>query len=218
MRIASVPSLLGLAVLSLVSSPRGASAQQRAGAPATAATAFDVTPYAGYMVFGDYLSGPLGTSVTNAPAPLVGAQLGMKIAPNLSVIANLATASSDIQAGVPILGGVSIAQSRVVMYDAGLQLDLPLTTMSGTELSPFVQAGVGAMRYDITESFLSTTSTNVAGNVGLGADISVGRGVGIRVLARDYIGKFDSQQATMIDLGTNTTNNYAVIAGVRFSF
>lgn len=218
MRIASVPSLLGLAIFSLVFTPRGAAAQQRAGATAVTGTAFDVTPYAGYMVFGDYLSGPLGTSVTNAPAPLVGAQLGMKIAPNISVIANLATASSDIQAGVPILGGVSIAQSRVVMYDAGLQLDLPLASMSGTELSPFLQAGVGAMRYDITESFLSTTSTNVAGNVGIGADISVGRGVGIRVMARDYIGKFDSKQATMIDLGTNTTNNYAAIAGVRFSF
>lgn len=218
MRITSVPSLLGLVVLSLASTSRVAAAQQRTSAPLATATAFDVTPYAGYMVFGDYLSGPLGTSITNAPAPVVGAQLGMKLAPNLSLVANLATSSSDIQAGVPILGGVSIAQSRVVMYDAGLQLDLPLTTMTGIELSPFVQAGVGAMRYDITESFLNTTSTNVAGNVGLGADVSVGRGVGIRVMARDYIGKFDAQQATMVDLNTNTTNNYALIAGVRFSF
>lgn len=218
MRIASVPSLLGLVALSLVSASRSASAQQRASAPLATATVFDVTPYAGYMVFGNFMNGPLGTSVSNAPAPLVGAQLGMKLSPNLSVIANLATASSDIQAGVPFFGGVSLAQSRVVMYDAGLQLDLPITTMSGIELSPYLQAGAGAMRYDITESLLSTTSTNVAGNVGLGADISVGRGVGIRLMARDYIGKFDAQQATSFDINTNVTHNIAGIAGLRFSF
>ena len=210
-------SSISLAAL-LLAAPSLALAQSRGSSPLVSNTVFEATPYVGYMFFGDYLSGPLGTAVTNAPAPVVGAQLGMKLAPNLSLVGNIATASSDIQAGIPILGGVSIAQSRVQMFDAGLQLALPVSSMSGTAFTPFIQAGAGAMRYDITESFVTTSSTNFAANVGLGADVSVGSGVGIRVMAKDYIGQFDMQQATYLDIGTNTTNSYAFSAGVRFSF
>ena len=181
-------------------------------------TIFEATPYAGVIIFGDYLSGPLGTSVTNAPATIIGAQLGMKVTPNISIIGNVATASSDIQAGIPILGGVSIAQSTVQMFDAGLQLELPITSLSGFQFSPILQAGAGAMRYAITESFITTNSTNFAANVAAGADISVGRGVGVRLMAKDYIGNFDMQQATYIDAQTNTTNSFAFSAGLRFSF
>lgn len=211
-------SSISLAAALLLAVPSLALAQSRGSSPLVSNTVFEATPYVGYMFFGDYLSGPLGTAVTNAPAPVVGAQLGMKLAPNLSLVGNIATASSDIQAGIPILGGVSIAQSRVQMFDAGLQLALPVSSMSGTAFTPFIQAGAGAMRYDIAESFVTTSSTNFAANVGLGADVSVGSGVGIRVMAKDYIGQFDMQQATYLDIGTNTTNSYAFSAGVRFSF
>jgi hypothetical protein len=210
------PFVLAAALLATV--PALAAAQSRGTSPLATNTVFQATPYVGYMFFGDYLSGPLGTSVTNAPAPVFGAQLGMKLAPNLSLIGNVATASSDIQAGVPILGGVSLAQSRVQMFDAGLELALPITSMSGTAMTPFIQAGAGAMRYDITQSFITTSSTNFAANVGLGADVSVGRGVGVRVMAKDYIGQFDMQQATYLDVGTNTTQSFAFSAGVRLSF
>jgi opacity protein-like surface antigen len=206
----------GLLALTL---PIVAQAQSRSASSAPASgLAFEAMPYVGYMVFGNYMTGPLGSSVSNAPAPLIGAELGMKITPNLSLVGNLATTSSDIQAGIPLLGGVSIARSRLVMYDAGLQLALPLTTAMGTQMTPFLQAGAGAMRYDITQSFVSTTATNFAANVGAGVDFAVGRGVGVRVVAKDYIGKFDAQQATYLDIGTSTTNNFAFNAGVRFSF
>jgi hypothetical protein len=211
-------SSLVLAAALTAALPLVATAQSRGSAPLVTSTAFEATPYVGFMFFGDYLSGPLGTSVTNAPAPVIGAQLGMKLSPNLSLIGNVATASSDIQAGIPILGGVSLAQSRVQLFDAGLELALPLTTMAGTAMTPFIQAGAGAMRYDITQSFITTSSTNFAANVGIGADVSVGRGVGLRVMAKDYIGQFDMQQATFVDLATNTTQSFAFSAGVRFSF
>lgn len=210
------PSLV-LATVLVAVVPALAAAQSR-GSSLAPSTAFEATPYVGYMIFGDYFSGPLGTSVTNAPAPVFGAQLGLKLSPNLSLIGNVATASSDIQAGIPILGGVSIAQSRVQMFDAGLELALPLSSMSGTAFTPFIQAGAGAMKYDITQSFITTSSTNFAANVGVGADVSVGRGVGVRVMARDYIGQFDAREATYLDLGTKTTQSFSFSAGVRFSF
>lgn len=219
MRIPSFARPSVAASLLVFALPVGAQAQSRgSSAPPASAYAFEATPYVGYMVFGDYVSGPLGTSISNAPATVVGAELGMKLAPNISLVGNLATASSNIQVGIPILGGVSIAQSRMVMYDAGLQLSLPVTTMAGTALTPFLQAGAGGMRYDITQSFIATTATNFAANLGAGADVAIGRGVGVRVMAKDYIGKFDAQQATYLDVPTNTTHNFAFSAGLRFSF
>jgi hypothetical protein len=222
MRIASF-ALAGLAAgAALILAPAASQAQSRAGrapvAAADASTLFEVTPYAGYMVFGSFLTGPLNTSLSNAPAPVYGAQVGMKIAPNLSMIGNLATASSDIQAGIPFLGGVTVAKSTVVLYDAGLQLDIPMTSAYGATFSPFIQAGVGAMHYDINESLISTTATNLAGNVGAGADIAIGRGMGLQLMVKDYIGKFDFQQATSFDVSAGTTQNFAFSAGMRFSF
>jgi hypothetical protein len=143
----------------------------------------------------------------------------MKIAPNVSLIGNLAAANSDVQAGLPYLGGVSIAKSSVVMYDAGLQLDLPFTTMTGLALSPFIQGGVGAMHYDITEaSMLSSSANNLAANVGVGADIAIGNGVALRVMAKDYIGQFNFQDAISYGGSSNTTQSFAFNAGVKFSF
>ena len=192
-------------------------AQSRA-TPLVSGKAFDLTPYAGYMVFGDYIKGPLGTSLSNAPAPVFGAQLGMRLAPNVSLVGNVATTSSDIKAGIPIIGGFSVAHSNLLLYDAGLQLDIPVTTMGGTSLSPFVQAGAGAIRYDITQSLLSAKATNFAANVGLGADVALGNGVGVRVMAKDYIGKFDFKDATFLDFSGETAHSFAFSAGLRLSF
>lgn len=221
MRTPSVTASTLVAGLLLAAVPAIAGAQSRAPsprAPSLSAYSFQATPYVGYMIFGDYLSGPFGTSISSAPATVVGAELGVKLAPNLSLVGNLATGSSDIRAGIPFLGGLSVAQSRVALFDAGLQLSLPMGGTAGSPLTPFLEAGAGAMRYDITQSFLSTTSTNFAANIGGGVDVAVGRGVGVRVMAKDYIGKFDVKQAISVDVPSNTTHNVALSAGLRFSF
>ena len=152
------------------------------------------------MVFGDFVKGPLGTSIYSAPAPVFGAQLGMHLAPNISLVGNLATTSGDIKAGIPFLGGLSVAHSTMVLYDGDLQLDIPVTTCGGASFSPFIQAGAGAIHYDISESIVSTKATNFAGNVGLGADVAIGKDFGIRLMAKDYIGKFDVKDATLARL------------------
>jgi len=196
-----------------------ASTASAQSAPSAATgTEFELTPYAGYMIFGDYLKGPLGTSVSNAPGAIYGAQLGMKLAPNISLIGNVGYTSSDIQAGIPFLGGYSIAHSSTLLYDGGLQLDLPINTGTGVGLKPFIQGGVGAMRYNINESILQTNSTNFAANVGVGADVALGQGVGLLFMAKDYIGKFNFQDATGLGIQGETSHNFALSAGLRFNF
>ena len=106
----------------------------------------------------------------------------------------------------------------MLMYDGGQQLDVPVTSISGMSLAPFIQAGAGAMRYEISESFLSTTSTNFAANVGVGADVALAKDIGLRLMAKDYIGKFDFNDATFVDLEGKTANNFAFSAGLRLSF
>ena len=207
--IAALAASVGLA---------SSASSQVAAPPVANGTAFELTPYAGYMIFGDYLKGPLGTSISNAPGAIYGVQLGMKIYPNVSLIGNLGYTSSDITAGIPFLGGYSIAHSSTLLYDGGLQLDLPLTTASGFSLKPFAQVGAGAMRYNISESIIQTNTTNFAANVGLGADVSLGQSMGLRLMAKDYIGKFNFQGATDLDVQGQTAQNWALSAGLRFNF
>jgi len=181
---------------------------------------FQITPYTGYMIFGDLVDGPLGTSVRSAGGALYGAQLGMKIAPSLALVGNVAYSSGDLQVGIPFLGGISVGKSRALLTDASLQLDIPMPPSGGLGLAPFVQAGVGAIRYDIDlgASLLQTRATNFAGNVGVGADLPLGRTAALRFMAKDYIGKFDLKEATYLDVGGKTTHNWALSAGVRLDF
>jgi hypothetical protein len=181
-------------------------------------TAFELTPYAGYLIFGDFLKGPLGTSVHNAPGPLYGAQLGMKLTPNISLVGNVGYSRTDVQVGVPFFGGYNIARSSTLLYDGGLQLGLPFTTAGGYSLKPFAQIGAGAMRYDISESIVETKATNFAGNIGVGADLSLGRSLGLRLMAKDYFGKFDFKDATQLDIQSEMAHNWALSAGLRLNF
>lgn len=183
------------------------------------ASVFHISPYAGYMVFGNFLNGPLGTSVSNAPGPLYGAQLGLSISPNVQLIGNVGYANSNLQAGVPIFGGVNVGTSSVLMYDAGLEYDFGSSKAGTLPFAPFIQGGVGAMQYNIDAAdILTTQATNFAGNVGLGADVSLGRGVALRLLAKDYIGKFNFQDATGLNFDGSTTHNFALTAGLRLDF
>jgi hypothetical protein len=182
-------------------------------------TVLHVSPYAGYMVFGNYLSGPLGTSVSNAPGVLYGTQVGLSLSPNLSLIGNVGYTTSNIQVGIPILGGVSVGNSSMLMYDAGLEYNFGASKGGALPFSPFVQGGVGAMRYNINAaSIITTQATNLAGNVGAGADFTIGRGMALRVLAKDYIGKFNFQDATGLGINGSTAHNIALTAGLRFDF
>jgi hypothetical protein len=177
-----------------------------------------VTPYAGVMLFGKMLEGPLGTSLTTAGGAIYGAQLGINVTPNIAVIGNVARSSADLKVGLPFVGGISIGTNTAWLYDGGLQLSLPVMERGLRPISPFLQAGAGAIHYTISNSYLSTTATSFAANAGVGADITLAPNVSLRLLAKDYIGKFDFEEATSVGVEGKTAHNWALSAGVKLEF
>jgi hypothetical protein len=211
MTAALVRSLAGAAgVALLAAAPLAAQAPTR--------QSVELTPYGGYMRIGQLVEGPYGSDISGANAYLVGGQLALKLTPQIAVVGNVGYASGDLKVGVPIIGGFDVGNASVLMYDAGLQLGVPAMGTGGVGIAPFVQVGAGAMRHEVGTLGLSTTATNFAGNVGVGADVMLGRNVGIRLLAKDYIGRFDVQEATMLDVEGKTTHNVALSAGLKLAF
>jgi len=173
-----------------------------------------ITPYAGYMKFGNLVNGPLGTSVRSAGAPVYGAELQLGLLPGLALIGNLGYAKSNLEVGAPLVGGLAVGESSTLLYDAGLRLSLPLGGRAGA-IAPFVQAGAGAMRQELRLDPVATRATNFAYNVGGGVDLALAPRLGLQLMAKDYIGKFDAREATSLEADTRTTHNWALSAGVR---
>lgn len=203
--------------LSLTTATLGIPAAAHAQSGATGTTV-ELTPYAGYMKVADYARGPFGTDLSNSGGYVVGAQLAFRLTPNVAVVGNLARAGADLQVGAPILGGFGVGSSKLWLYDAGLQLSLPGADRGGLAVSPFVQLGAGAIRHEVGASLLRVHSTNLAYNAGLGADVMIGPSVGLRLMARDYIGRFDAKEATGFDLHTDMRHNIALSAGIKLAF
>ena len=53
---------------------------------------------------------------------------------------------------------------------------------------------------------------------GGGVDVRLSPNFGMRLMAKDYLGKFDFKEATSFDLNGKTTHNVALSLGVNFGF
>jgi hypothetical protein len=193
----------------------GALIGQKAFAQASA-TRIEIAPYAGYMIFGDFVKGPLGTSLSNAGGALLGAQLGIALTPNVAIVGNAARASGDITLGLPFVDGITLGSSSAWMFDGALQLSLPLPGRA-IAFTPFVQLGAGAMRHNVTVG-LSTDATNFVGTIGAGADFGLTRAIALRLMAKDYIGRFDVREATTLDYQPDIAHNFGLSAGLKIAF
>ena len=210
-----VSSAILAAVFALVALPAGA---QRVRKNRSMETSLSISPYAGYMTFGDLVHGPLNTTLKSAAAPVYGAQLNLPLGSTLSIVGNIAYTEPSLSVGIPILGDISFGKSNVWLYDAGLQLSAPGYGTGDRGIFPFVQLGGGAMKYDIQISGTSRNATNAAFNAGIGADIPLAQNIGLRLLAKDYIGKFDFNQATSLNVDATTSHNVALAAGLKLGF
>jgi hypothetical protein len=176
---------------------------------------FGITPYAGYMKFGNLVNGPLGTSIRGAAGPVYGAEATLGLTRGVALVGNLAYASTDLEVGLPVVGGLSFGKSSALLYDAALRLSLPLSAGAGPAITPFIQAGAGAMRQEIEVAPVAARSTNFAYNLGAGVDVPLGSRLGLQLMAKDYIGKFDVREATSVPVSARTAHNWTVSAGVR---
>ena len=178
----------------------------------------ELAPYAGYMVSNSLVDGPLGTGIVSSGRPLYGVQLGVPLTSNISLVGNLAHARGDLEVGLPLVGGIPFGRSATWMMDGGIQLGMPLGSGSGAGLTPFVQLGAGAMRQSLEVTGLSATATNLALNAGVGIDLAFSPNIGLRLMAKDYIGKFDFKEATSFDLDRGSAHNIGLSAGLRLAF
>jgi opacity protein-like surface antigen len=205
------------AAISLTSQPTEAQRQTRPVRAMNDTPAPSVSPYAGYMIFGNMIDGPFGTSLTSSNAPVYGIQGNLPLGSAVSVVGNIGYSEPQLRFGVPILGGINFGKSQVWLYDGGLQLSAPASRLTRS-ITPFVQVGAGGMRYNVTVAGLSRAASNLAFNAALGADVPISQNIGLRLFAKDYIGKFDVNEAAGIDYEAKTSHNVALGAGLKFQF
>lgn len=200
-------SLLALAAVTISAVPAAA---QRPAAR--------LTPYVGFLASGSIANGPFGFQIGNAGAPVYGLQLGLNITPNIAIVGNVGYADSELEAGLPIIGGYSFADSKVLMYDGGLQLRFPAVTGAGTGIVPFVEGGVGAIRNELTVGPVRTTSTNVAVIAGGGLDLQVTNSFGLRIMAKDHMSRFDYGEAIGIPNEGRRAHNWVFGLGLNLGW
>ncbi len=186
------------------------SAQAQAGVGAT------VTPYAGYLITGNWYDGPIGTNLSTTNAPMVGAQAGVPLTKGIALVGNIAYASGDLRIGLPLIGGVNVGTVKTWLYDVGLELGgLP---GKKTGLAPIAQVGVGGMTNDIKNSLLNVRASNIAYTGGVGLDIGLTESFALRVQAKDWVSRFNSEDAVGFRAKGNLAHNAALTAGAKLTF
>jgi outer membrane protein with beta-barrel domain len=188
--------------------------------------AFQITPFAGYMDFGHYVNGPLGSNVPYSNGPIVGGQASLALTKNVGVYGELGYANSNngVSYVNPYNGFVHSNSNGMWIYDGGLQLMAPFKAEDRHWVVPFVQIGAGAITYRLSDGFNTNTDTRFAWNGGVGFDYHFTRQVGLRLMVKDYLATFNIPSTIttngMPTIGQTTTNNnnWAFNAGLNFGF
>ncbi len=217
MKRASFVLALAVAPVALVL----AAAVPALGQNPTSTGVFHATPYVGYMVFGDYFKGPLGISLTNKSAPVYGAQLGVDVSRNVSVIGNVAYSRPEWAVSAPIVGSFGVGQAGLLMADGGLEFRIPTgATRGASAITPVLQAGAGVIRHSIRNLPLDidASSTDFAANVGAGVDLALAPRAALRLMAKDYIGKLSVKPLEALGLDSKVAHSVAFSAGLKLNF
>ncbi|HSJ65920.1 MAG TPA: outer membrane beta-barrel protein [Gemmatimonadaceae bacterium] len=188
--------------------------------PEARAGSFFIGPYAGYMFFGDLwdFAGPTEQSLDDAP--MFGAQAGVNLTRSVALLGNLGYAKSAFTLENDATGTSERISGDlgVFFYDAALQFRIP---MNSTRISPLAQVGVGGVRYTLDTDDITgePRSSDVAFNLGLGADIGLARNVALRLMAKDYITSTKWNDIGEVsfddDAADNTAHNIGLTIGLR---
>lgn len=190
---------------------------QTIGAPSnitTARGAFAIAPHGGYLLSQRFLDGPFGTSLNVSAAPMYGVQLSLPLAPSVSLIGSVAHASGDLEAGLPLIGGIALGSTSTTVFDAGVELRLDRKQ----GVMPLVQFGGGATRRAVTVAGVSASTTDFQVSGGIGADIPLTTNLALRVLVKDHYGKADFGSVGTLNARTNDLHAVALTGGIRIAF
>ncbi|HEY0970579.1 MAG TPA: outer membrane beta-barrel protein [Gemmatimonadales bacterium] len=190
---------------------------------------FSITPYAGYMWFGDLAEYATGTELTNDDSWIVGAQAKVRMTSRWSVVGNFGYARTNFELEEGPVLGPDVPTSGEIGYwlmDADLQYQLPFTMRNGT-VSPFIQGGIGAVRYtaEADDFDADQSKTDLAFNAGIGVDIESGP-IGFQIMLKDYVTSLDwdkfrdfTNQVADDEIDrSRIANNLALTAGLRINF
>lgn len=191
---------------------------------ASPAAAQSITPYAGYVWFGDLPDVSDVVRLENEDDWIVGAQAAVRLGSTFSLVGNVAHTRTDLQFGGAGLPQPTSGELGLWLYDAGLELAFPVPVAVGS-IAPFVQAGVGAVRYTAErDDFDSESRTDVQFNLGGGLEFRTGA-VGLRLMVRDYVTSLDwtdfdaFRDQVQDDVGSeDVLHNVALTLGLRIGF
>jgi hypothetical protein len=181
---------------------------------------FTIAPYVGYMNFGDYFESANNVEFSNENGALYGAQAQLDLGRYISLTGNFGYSSSKFTFENYYGAGqnLNVNDVGVWLYDGGIQLRMPLPQNASSGISPFVQAGAGAIRWSSdNDDITSQSSTNAAFNFGGGIDWQLGK-LGIRLMAKDYVTSLDWSDFGNVELDDTQAHNWALTAGFKIGF
>ena len=206
------------ALVAAMAAPLAAQSSVVTGQPSV----FSLTPYVGYVAYGDHFETVNGAEFTNDNAAIYGAQLGIDIGRNLALVGNFGYSRTNWEFEFSGPSESFAGDVGVWLYDGNLQFKFPIAAGGGT-FSPFAQAGIGAIKFTADNNdFQADGTTNMAYNAGLGFDFSVGA-LGLRLMAKDYISSFEWDEfQNANDLNdledAGTSHNFAFTLGLKLGF
>ncbi len=209
--------LVTAGLLAAVTAPM--QAQMPGEAVTSGQSSFYVSPYAGYMWFGDLFDFGNDVEYTNDNTGLFGVQAGVSFSPNFSLIGNFGRAKSQFELQSNTAPDQRVSDKMAIFfYDANLQFRVPfIANRMGSWIAPVGQVGVGAMKYTFdTDDVASDGNTNVAFNFGLGADFQLMKAIGARVMIKDYITSLAWTNADNVTFNDNVKDNVAHNFGLTF--
>ena len=213
---------VGLSLAAALAAPAGA---QESVVMSGKPSVFHVTPYVGYVIFGDYFETPTGAEFTNDNTGIFGIEAGLDVSRAVSIVGNFGYMKTNFEFENVGTTGDQRASADVGIwaYDGSLRLKIPFT-MGMTSFAPYVQGGVGAFRYtfDTNDFNAKDATTNVAYNLGVGATWKFA-GVGLRGEAKDYITSLDwNKVADANDFqdfeSDRIAHNWAISLGLTIGF
>jgi hypothetical protein len=215
MRSIKVGACAVACAMSLVAASVASAQTPRSSAISVSRGEFAVAPYAGYLISQSFFDGPLNTSLSMQSAPVYGAQFSMPLAPNASIVGTLGYGSGDLEAGIPIIGGISVGETNTLLLDASVELRVPSATM---RFVPVFQLGGGAIRREVSILGVNADATDFQVSGAVGADFPLATNIAVRVMAKDHYGKADFGNVGPLEAKTGDIHTLALVGGVRIAF